>query len=108
MAAPIAVRRRALRHQLPPSPLATLGDWGEKSADPKSSGVAKGQLTATTPVTPEQLEAARLRDEPFHELKRQLDAGEITAHEHLERWNQLITEIHGDPGDFIQVNSGKD
>jgi hypothetical protein len=58
--------------------------------------------------TPEQLEEAWLRDEPFRELKRQLDAGEITAHEHRDRWNELITEIHGDLGDSVQVNSGKD
>jgi len=46
--------------------------------------------------TPEQLEAARFRDEPFRELRRQLDAGEITPHESVERRNQLITEIYGD------------
>jgi hypothetical protein len=51
--------------------------------------------------TPEQLEAAWLRDEPFRELKRQLDAGEITAHESGERRNQLITEIYGDLGQSI-------
>lgn len=57
---------------------------------------------------PEQLEAARLRDEPFRELTRRLEAGEITAHEWGERLDQLMKETFGDPGDSIQVNPRKD
>jgi hypothetical protein len=58
--------------------------------------------------TPEQNAAAHERDRPFRELTEQLRAGEITESEWGERLDKLTKEIYGDPGDSIQVNSGKD
>jgi hypothetical protein len=68
-----------------------------------------GAKTHTAPRwTPEQIEAAHKRDEPFRELAEQLRTDRITGTEYGERLDQLVKETFGDPGDSIQVNRGKD